>query len=222
MLRFLTLSALALALGSSAAPGSAYAQGQGEAEAEADPEGDPGAEAELEADAEAELEADAESEAESVDPADSLEGEPEEPTGRHYAPVQTPPILRTICHGRAIRRVIVEGARRVDDDDVLATIGLRRGIPCTDAEVAQAARALWGLGFFDDIVIAAEPVDEEINLIVRVRERPAIARIVFDGNDEVSQEDLDEKVTLRTGGILSVPDVRTNVTKIRDLYAEEG
>ncbi len=47
-----------------------------------------------------------------------------------------------------------------------------------------------------------------IDLYVTVRERPAIGRIVFEGNDEVDDDDLDEKVTLRVGEVLSVPDVR--------------
>ncbi|NOY94721.1 MAG: outer membrane protein assembly factor BamA [Deltaproteobacteria bacterium] len=141
-----------------------------------------------------------------------------------YEPATQPtaPALRTLCHGRMIRRIDVEGTHRVEADDVRATLRLRRGLPCTDAEVARDARALWDEGFFDDIVVEAEAVDHEVILTIRVTERPAIASIVFEGNDEISEDDIQEKVTLEEGGVLSMRDVRRNVTKIRDLYAEKG
>lgn len=148
---------------------------------------------------------------------------PPEPELETYTPQETAPqVPGTLCQGRRIRDIRVEGARRVDPDDVRATMRLRRELPCTDTEIARDARAIWDLGFFDDIIIEAEPSGTEIELIVRVVERPAIARIIFSGNDEVDDDDIEEKVTLREGAILSVVDVRRQVTKIRDLYAEEG
>ncbi len=140
-----------------------------------------------------------------------------------YVPADEPTTPRTVCAGRRIRRLIVQGARRVAEDDVLATMELEEDVPCSDSEVARDARALWDLGFFDDIVFAALPVGRDaIDLYVQVEERPAIGEIRFVGNDEVSDSDIDEKVTLREGEVLSVPDVQRQVTRIRDLYAEEG
>ncbi|MCB9602372.1 MAG: outer membrane protein assembly factor BamA [Sandaracinus sp.] len=135
---------------------------------------------------------------------------------------QGPEEPRTVCHGRMIRNVRVEGARRVEADDVRASMRLRRGLPCTDEELARDARALWDLGFFENLVFEANVVGNEVELVVTVTERPAIARVRFEGNDEVDDDDIEEKLTLREGTILSIPAVREQVTKIRDLYAEEG
>ncbi|MEM7447520.1 MAG: outer membrane protein assembly factor BamA [Myxococcota bacterium] len=131
-------------------------------------------------------------------------------------------IPRTVCHGRRIQDIRVEGNRRVEAEDVLATLELQSGSLCTDEAVTRDARALWSLGFFDDIVFDAQQEAGAVVLTVRIRERPAIRNVVFAGNDEVDEEDLDEIVTLGEGAILSVPTVRRNVTKIRDKYAEEG
>ncbi|MEM9071795.1 MAG: outer membrane protein assembly factor BamA, partial [Myxococcota bacterium] len=151
------------------------------------------------------------------------EGEPADLEPSPYEPeTEAPRTPQTLCHGRMIRNIRVDGSRRVEPDDIRATMRLRRSLPCTDDEIARDARALWDLGYFDDIVIEADRVGNEVDITVRVRERPAIARVVFDGNDNVDSDDIDEKITLREGGILSIPDVRQQVTKIRDLYAEEG
>lgn len=219
---------LALAFGS----GRAFAQGAEEAataaETEASANDAPGDEA-----AETATAPDGTDAATAQDDEADVEGDASSPDGEDaddaddvvpYEPAEEPsgPALRTICHGRMIRRVDVEGTHRVDADDVRATLRLRRGLPCTDAEVARDARALWDQGFFDDVVFEADASGNEVVLTVRVRERPAIARVIFDGNDEVSDDDIEEKVTLDEGGVLSIREVRRNVTKIRDLYAEKG
>lgn len=126
------------------------------------------------------------------------------------------------CQGRRIIRIMVEGTQRVATEDVLAGMRLGPDMPCTDSEVTRDARALWELGFFDDIIIEAEPVGSAVVLVVRLRERPEIRHIVFDGNDEVNDEDLTEKITLRERQILAASEVREQVGKIRDHYASEG
>ncbi|MGB5697102.1 MAG: hypothetical protein WBM46_15710, partial [Polyangiales bacterium] len=62
--------------------------------------------------------------------------EPEaEPEGEAYEPIEDPDaaiqVPRTSCHGKEIRRIVVVGARRVDPEDVRATMKLRRGDTCT-------------------------------------------------------------------------------------------
>ncbi|MCS6798890.1 MAG: outer membrane protein assembly factor BamA [Myxococcota bacterium] len=134
-----------------------------------------------------------------------------------------PAAIRTVCHGRRIRSVRVTGTRRVAPQDVLATVRLRHGLPCTDDEITRDARAVWDMGYFEDVEVLARPAGSDaVDLVWRVRERPAIGRIVFEGNDEIGDDDLDEKVTLAVGDVLSVSEVRRQVDRIRDLYAEKG
>lgn len=130
---------------------------------------------------------------------------------------------RTVCHGRTVRHLDVEGGRRVAEDDIRATMEIEAGGPCSDPEITRDAQALWDLGLFDDIVFTAEAVGtQEVDLQVRVKERPAIGKVVFEGNDALENSDLDEKVSLRTGEVLSVPGVQRQVGRLRDAYAEEG
>lgn len=147
------------------------------------------------------------------------EGGDYEPVEDAEAGIQVP---RTSCHGKEIRRIVVVGARRVDPDDVRATMKLRRGDTCTDPAVTRDARALWNMGYFDDLQIEADPLGAGIKLTIRVVERPAIRKVVYEGNDEVDKEDIDESITLEAGTILSVPNVEKQATAIRELYSEEG
>src|SRR5690606_34564031 len=112
---------------------------------------------------------------------------------------------------------------RVERDDALAKSRLRVGAPCIDEEITSAAKRLWGMDFFDDLVFEAEPVgDYEVDLVITVKERPVIGEIKFEGNDDVSDEDIEKELTLKQGEILSMPKLRAQITKIRDVFAEEG
>jgi outer membrane protein insertion porin family len=146
------------------------------------------------------------------------------PEGESYRPNERPPgnTLKTVCEGRAIGRIQVEGQGRVSADDIRATIRLRPGVPCSDSEVARDVRALWDMGYFDDISVDARPEGNQLVLVFRVRERPAISAVVYKGNDELSEDDLKKTVSLEEGSVLSVPEVRAQLDKIVTKYAEEG
>lgn len=150
------------------------------------------------------------------------EEEPEEETLATSAAPSGEAVPRTICHGRVIGQITVEGAQRVDPNDVIGAIRIRRGAVCSDDDVTRDARTLWRLDLFDDIQFHAIRRDTIVDLTITVHERPAIGRIVFEGNDEISEEDLDEEVTLTEGDIVDMEKVREAVTKIRDKYAEDG
>jgi outer membrane protein insertion porin family len=162
---------------------------------------------------------------------DDLEGDDwdaQEEDGEPYEPASDPAEAvsaveaSTLCDGRRIRRIRVDGNRRVSDDDVLATIRLRAGQVCRSRLVTRDARALWDAGFFDDIRIEAVERGERIDLSFDLRERPAIGRIVFEGNDEIEDSDLTEEIDLEEGGIFRVRALQRQLAAIRDKYADEG
>jgi len=152
-------------------------------------------------------------------PGDEPEGEPYEPVEDADAAIRVP---RTSCHGKEIRRIAVVGARRVDPDDVRATMKLRTGDTCRDPAITRDAKALWNMGYFDDLQIESDPLGAGIKLTIRVVERPAIRKVIYKGNDEVDSDDIDEAITIEEGTILSVPDVEKQADAVRQLYSEEG
>lgn len=152
----------------------------------------------------------------------------EPPPGAEPAPGAAPPkptgpgVPTTICEGKTIKRIDVVGQGRVSKDDILATIRLRSGMPCTDAEISRDVQALWDMGYFKDIEVQATREGNGVALSYRVQERPAVGEVVFVGNDEIDTSDIQEKVTLEQGSVLSEPAVREQLANIQKLYAEKG
>ena len=78
------------------------------------------------------------------------------------------------------------------------------------------------MAYFDDLQIESDPIGDGIKLTIRLVERPAIRKVIYKGNDEVDEDDIDETITLEPGTILSVPDVESQADAMRQLYSEEG
>jgi len=127
-----------------------------------------------------------------------------------------------LARGLPIQKIQVLGNRRVTAADVLTYVRERVGQPFKPETLTQDVRELWNSGFFDDIEVDLDRHDEGVELRFVVRERPSIASITFEGNDEISKDDLNEGIEIKPATILSLPAVRRTVQKIRDMYAEKG
>ncbi len=124
--------------------------------------------------------------------------------------------------GLPIQKIQVTGNRRITAEDVLAYLRLKLGSPFSQDLLRRDVRELWGSGFFDDIEVDLRTNGGRVALRLHVRERPAIASVAFEGNDEVEDDDLKEAVEVKAEAILSRPALARAVQKIRDMYAEKG
>ncbi|MFP4647935.1 MAG: outer membrane protein assembly factor BamA [Halorhodospira sp.] len=94
-----------------------------------------------------------------------------------------------------VEEIRVEGLERIEEGTVFSYLPIEPGDRIGQAEVAEAIRELYRAGFFRDV----ELVREEEALVVRVQERPSIARLAFEGNEQIQTEDLRE--ALRSAGM---------------------
>lgn len=82
----------------------------------------------------------------------------------------------------------VEGLQRVSAGTVFSALPIEVGDDADTALLAQANRALFKTGYFHQIRIGR---DENV-LVIRVKERPSIAKLSFDGNKAIQTEQLEE------------------------------
>ncbi len=135
--------------------------------------------------------------------------------------------------GRAARAdevvdiIQVRGNRRVESETVLRQIKTKTDEPLNLDTVSLDIRAIYELGYFDDIQVDSTVVESGSQtgkhiVSFLVVEKPAIEAIRYSGNSEVSQEDIEAVVDLKRFGILNTAQVAANTEKIRDLYTEKG
>jgi len=85
-----------------------------------------------------------------------------------------------------IESIKLVGLQGIAASTVFNYLPMKEGDVLTDENASDAIRALFKTGFFNDITL-----EQEGNvLIIKLLERPAIAKIKITGNDEISEEDL--------------------------------
>ncbi|MGA7124338.1 MAG: outer membrane protein assembly factor BamA [Polyangiaceae bacterium] len=148
---------------------------------------------------------------------------PVAPAGSPNGPlVDLPLSAAQQAEGLPIASTEIVGNRRVARDDVLSYLREKPGQPFRAENLTSDVRALWDSGFFEDIQVDLTTNDKGVVLRFIVRERPNIKEVVFQGNDEIENDKLNEAIELKPNTILSVPAVRRSVQKIKDAYGEKG
>lgn len=122
----------------------------------------------------------------------------------------------------AIDQIRVAGNRRSESDAVLAVVGSRAGKPLDRAQIREDIRRIFALGFYTDVQVDLSTQEGRQILTYVVAEKPSVRQVVYQGNDELDDEELGEVVDIRPFGILDLAKVTRNAEKIRDLYIEKG
>jgi len=93
-----------------------------------------------------------------------------------------------------------------------------------DARTIQAdIRRIYAMDIFDDVVVASRPgKNDSLVIIFQLKEKPAVDEVLFEGNKDISKEDIGEVVDIKTNQVLDVAKVKANVGKIQKLYVDKG
>jgi len=88
--------------------------------------------------------------------------------------------------GFIVKDIRVTGLQRISVGTVFNYLPVNIGEKLLQKNIAPAIRALFKTGFFQDISMSRQ---DDV-LLIAVQERPSIAEIEFEGNDDLSTEDL--------------------------------
>jgi len=126
------------------------------------------------------------------------------------------------ARGGDLKAVKVRGNKRVETDAVRMVIKSQPGEPVDALKVAADIKAIFSLGYFEDVraEVEGEPGSEE--LVYVVVEKPSIASIVYEGNDEVDLDKIKEVIDIQPLSVLDITRIKKNTQKIKELYVEKG
>jgi outer membrane protein insertion porin family len=121
-----------------------------------------------------------------------------------------------------IGHIKIEGQKKLEVDAILARIKSKEGGTYSQEQVRDDVMSLFGLGYFNNIEVHKETVGQQIDLIFKVIEKPAISEIIYEGNTEIKNEDLVEATGLKPFQIISMNKVREAQEKIQKQYEDKG
>ena len=104
----------------------------------------------------------------------------------HAAPTLAQTASPASTSSFTVSDIRVDGLQRIGAGTVFTYLPIERGDTVDSARIAEAMRALYKTGFFEDIRFDREGSI----LVVNVTERPAINTLTLSGNKDIKTEDL--------------------------------
>jgi outer membrane protein insertion porin family len=132
------------------------------------------------------------------------------------------PRLPTPARAILIREVAVEGNRRVQEAVILGRIRSAVGSPFNPSQASEDLRAIFTLGFFDDVQMKVEDFEGGVKVTFVVVERPFVRDVEFTGNSKLGTSELQEKIELKLGSVYNPVEVQRAREKLKDAYEDDG
>jgi outer membrane protein insertion porin family len=121
-----------------------------------------------------------------------------------------------------VKEIGVQGNRRVQEAVILGRVGAKIGTPFVANRTSEDIRAIFSLGFFDDVQVKVEDFEGGVKLTYMVVERPFVRDIVFAGNKKEDSATLQEKIELKLGSVYNPVEVNKGADKLKEYYEQEG
>ncbi|MBF0537614.1 MAG: outer membrane protein assembly factor BamA [Nitrospirae bacterium] len=121
-----------------------------------------------------------------------------------------------------VKAIEVVGIKRIEEGAVKGKLSQRVNQPLSRDKIEEDIKTIYRLGYFDDVKVETEFYEGGLKIIYRVKEKPTIVRIKFDGNKEFKDDKLHEKITIVKGSIADTALIQDNVEKVKTFYDSEG
>jgi outer membrane protein insertion porin family len=100
-------------------------------------------------------------------------------------------------------------------------VKIKAGDVLVAKNAAEDLKAIYGMGYFEDVQIQSERQADGVKLIFKVTEKPTVRSIQVKGNVVFDEEEMKKSLTLKKGSILNMFTVR-RVRRIEDMYKEKN
>src|SRR5574340_572462 len=126
------------------------------------------------------------------------------------------------AEAQRIDRVDVAGNRRVEEEAIRVQLRSHPGMRVDETMIDNDVRALYRMGFFDNVEAELSHEDSQTVLTFRVTERPLIKEIKIEGNKKVNKEDIEGALKVRPNTIFEPDKVSRGIEEAKKLYAKKG
>ena len=124
--------------------------------------------------------------------------------------------------GSTVKSIEIRGNKRIELPAISGRLTLKVDDPYAVENVRGQVKILYDTGFFEDVQVETETVPGGIAVVFVVREKPFITEIVYDGNEDLSDEKLRGKTTIKSQSFLDQQQAKESAEKIRLAYQQNG
>lgn len=118
-----------------------------------------------------------------------------------------------------LKEVRIQGNLRVEGDGIRLHVKVRPGDRFDPAQVDQDVKAIYRMGFFEDVKAEFSP---DGVLTYAVIEKPYIRQVTIQGHANVAREKIETALGVSARTILDRDKVLAGVERVKKLYSEQG
>lgn len=121
-----------------------------------------------------------------------------------------------------VESISVVGSKKVEPEAIIQKMDIKIGDVLTNYSLRDAIKSIYDLKYFETVEAHLEKKGGKNNFKIIVKEKPIISIIKFEGNDEISAEDLEEQIKTKQYNILDINTIKSDVVLLQKYYEEKG
>lgn len=114
------------------------------------------------------------------------------------------------------------GNRKVESEAITEKLGTRPEMMLDNYLLRKDLSRIYEMKYFEEVEAYHKIKDGKNILLFKVKEKPIISKITFDGNDEINDDDLKEQVKTKEFNILDISTLKNDILLLQKHYEEKG
>ncbi len=131
-------------------------------------------------------------------------------------------ITSKIFHRQRIAKILIRGNHRIEEAAIKLVIQSAPGDIYNPNRLRQDMKAIYKMGYFDDVQIEAYDSPEGKVVTFVVHEKPTIVQVNIKGAKNIDEEDIRSAISTKKFTILREKLIKEDEQKIKELYREKG
>lgn len=131
-------------------------------------------------------------------------------------------ILIKLSAKQRIAKINVQGNQKIESVVILQVLKGRPGGLFSESQLSEDIKAIYKLGYFEDVVVDVMDTPEGKILNYQIKERGLITAISIKGNKALDTSDIESSLTFKTKQTLNREKLASSIDKIKNLYDSKG
>lgn len=124
----------------------------------------------------------------------------------------------SVARADTVSSIVIKGNKRAEAETVKAYLTIKPGKPFGSSDIDASIKALYGTELFSDVKFSRSGGA----LVVEVVESPQIAKVAFEGNKRLTDEQLKTIVQAKPRSFMSKATVQGDVQRLLESYRRNG
>ena len=116
----------------------------------------------------------------------------------------------------------ITGNRKVEAEAIIEKLSTRLDMMLDNYLLRRDLSRIYDMKYFEEVE-AYHKIDGDKNILLfKLKEKPIISKISFEGNDEINDDDLKEQVKTKEFNILDISTLKNDIILLQKHYEEKG